>query len=778
MACLAVTFAFAGCDSSGRGKFARDIQRELKTAREEVAILIQAQEPGNPALADEQVIMLGYFERLRLGLGSPFRLIEYAYMDPRLSGTARSTIAWALLDATLDRRAYRIQPRGLGGMETGAGTEPLHLELIEQALRSTRDPRTGEIAVRTAYMLAAAEGSVGAGAPLLAAKVAALVRDQEIARRDAVRLLRSASERGSDPFVTLSSWRNSHQFEVEAPPAASPSPASDLEAAKLAPKLALKVRLIAMEEPPEAASAGDIRHRPVLSLATALRLAALADALNAPPQTPVWGTLGAYRRGLEQQPGVDSTLHAALHRFVHRSSNEEHFAAEHAIAFHALDGASPWVAHATLRTAVAMRTYAQERVWYPGYAAPTMRELKARHRIASLSFDRSVPAAWQPYYQRMVGEALADLSSVFPKLDLRGLHLRIGRTGMDNGVLASHSPERRTIYLPPGLGAGTIAHEVAHDLDWQVGKRKYKTPGSYATDLAISKNYNDQFAAAMRSLPLSSGPASGWHYGNRPAEIFARSVDWYVVSALAARGRSNGYLSAIQDDVLRGLGSVETPYPIGENAVAFSRLLTVSSALPEQAVDAFLVTHGPKRPVLGSELVTMLTRDLLRARPRASRFDGVLQGNFAAAFALLDSARQELGEIESSRAALHLGNPSTLPAEQRQLVDFAAEARARGVLVRYAQIMAGASGRQWMRILVNGTAPAFPYAEPEAGLVLRRLAALAGYSVPEPEVMFAEEPWMGFAGALSSGDAPADGVPSPVAPQASRLSMASTRSSL
>ncbi len=377
----------------------------------------------------------------------------------------------------------------------------------------------------------------------------------------------------------------------------------------------------------------------------------------------------------------------------------------------------------------------------------------------------------------MVAEALGDLSSVFPKLDLRGLHLRIGRTGMDNGVLASHSPERRTIYLPAGLGAGTIAHEVAHDLDWQVGKKKYGAQGSYATDLAIRNNYNDQFAAAMRSLPAPSGPAATWHYGNRPAEIFARSVDWYVVSALAARGRSNGYLSAIQDDVLRGLGSVETPYPIGQNAVAFSRLLTVSSALPEQAVGAFLATRGPARPVLGSELVGALTGNLLRTPVAGAWLELSAAGDSAAASAVLDSARAELAEIESSRAALHGGHPTALAVEQRQLVDFAAGARARGVLLRYAQGIAGARGRQWMRNLMYGNARAGPIAGPEAGELLRRLAALAGYSVPEPETVLPDKAAAGAERAAASAGVAPDGMSSPVSPQDSRPSIASTRSS-
>src|SRR5690348_9107204 len=42
-------------------------------------------------------IALGYLERLRLGLGSPFRLVDYALIDPRLDDSTRVRVAWALL---------------------------------------------------------------------------------------------------------------------------------------------------------------------------------------------------------------------------------------------------------------------------------------------------------------------------------------------------------------------------------------------------------------------------------------------------------------------------------------------------------------------------------------------------------------------------------------------------------------------------------------------------------------------------------------------------------
>src|SRR5882672_7493084 len=45
---------------------------------------------------DELAIALGYLERMRLGFGSPFRLVDEALTDPRLDTTMSERTAWAL----------------------------------------------------------------------------------------------------------------------------------------------------------------------------------------------------------------------------------------------------------------------------------------------------------------------------------------------------------------------------------------------------------------------------------------------------------------------------------------------------------------------------------------------------------------------------------------------------------------------------------------------------------------------------------------------------------
>ena len=55
---------------------------------------------------DIDAIAATYLDRLRLGLGSPFRLIDYALADRMLSDSVRRRVAYAMLDRTLDGDTY------------------------------------------------------------------------------------------------------------------------------------------------------------------------------------------------------------------------------------------------------------------------------------------------------------------------------------------------------------------------------------------------------------------------------------------------------------------------------------------------------------------------------------------------------------------------------------------------------------------------------------------------------------------------------------------------
>ena len=60
-------------------------------------------------------------------------------------------------------------------------TGAAHLALIERTVRSASDPRAGELTVRLAYLIESAKGGIVSSGVTIAAQVAALVRDHELA---------------------------------------------------------------------------------------------------------------------------------------------------------------------------------------------------------------------------------------------------------------------------------------------------------------------------------------------------------------------------------------------------------------------------------------------------------------------------------------------------------------------------------------------------------------------------------------------------------------------
>jgi hypothetical protein len=117
-----------------------------------------------------------------------------------------------------------------------------------------------------------------------------------------------------------------------------------------------------------------------------------------------------------------------------------------------------------------------------------------------------------------------------------------------------HDPRTRTLHLPVVSAGGTLTHELAHDLD-RVSAQQLGLAG-YRSDIVsrvatLGRGSNSKLAASLLALTEESESTRGTH-ADRPAEIFATRVDWFVASALARVGRSNGFLSAAQDEVLTG----------------------------------------------------------------------------------------------------------------------------------------------------------------------------------------------------------------------------------
>jgi hypothetical protein len=712
----------AGCVPREETRFAADVERELERGRE-FAVRVSSS-PSLPQPADR--LGAGYLERHRLGLGSPFRLIEYALQDPRLEPEERDRVGWALLAATLDGSGYRVDPRVLLPGDPAAATR--HLELIEGTILGAPNADGGVLAVRLAYAMAQAEASVPSGLPGRVAQSAALIRDRAVSRDDARRLLRAA-RRDQDPLALVMVWRVERRFNVEAPAALAAGSPREREAIALAPRLLEGIRTIGdrprvgpVVPTPEA------RQYPFLSRSAARQLATESAFYDYPPQTPVVVALGAFQ-------GSGARTGSARDEFFTRAVNEERLAAEYALLYHR-DAVDSSARLGVLAAAVAMRAYAQERPWFPGFEGPARRDLEERFGLMAIEFPESVPAHWRPYYRKMLESSLADLRRVLPSLDVRGLRIRVETRDGSPGTLAVHDPRTRTIYLPAATGAGTIAHEIAHDLDWQTALRRYNVRGDYATDRAVRES-DGRLARVMLGLSAASiTPSAVGHtqhsHATRPAEVFARSVDWFTAVTLARDGRLNGYLSSVQDDLLTGYGTVNPPDVTGAAGQALVALLDEVAPVYPETRRWFLQSYGQLRsptafdlarrileaPLDGHDAPEILGTDwagtlrdldtetededeeaeasLVRLQPALMRLAGVLQQ-----LDHLESARDTLlGLLGGSCGTVR--REGAVAGPRRDLVVMVTAARARGMAVNVAAELAGPEGRRWVDAQLRG----------------------------------------------------------------------------
>jgi hypothetical protein len=479
-------------------------------------------------------------------------------------------------------------------------------------------------------------------------------------------------------------------------------PSVEREALELAPRLAQALRTLGPRIGDVTADRPDAPevNPSLLSKVAAARLAQLADSLNMPPQAPVAVALRTYRHELLQQPWLTAEERARRDAFT-LLGQEERFAA----AYAQLVRISPYDAApslAAVSAAVGLRTYAQEPVWFPGFGGPTARELEERYGLASLRFSEGVPAEWRPYYRSMLDLALRDMQRVLPALDVRGLNVRFSGTKRGAATLAMHDPKARTLVLPPGSSAGTIAHEVAHDLDWQVALQRYRVRGDYASDRA-SRLGSDRLAARVSVLALDAAldaqPERGQAHARRPAENFARAIDWFVASSLAAQGRINGYLSSVQDDMLTGYGTVRAPDLSGRAGDALVNILDEVAPLYPETRDWFLKRYGSARAMSSYDLVRAIDELDLPQPPRHARAPAP-EGATAVdpAFAALRQTRENgFAAIDEwiCRSPGGAHDPDFERARRRLVVE-AAGARARGVALQQARRLAGEAGVRWV----------------------------------------------------------------------------------
>ena len=507
-----------------------------------------------------------YAERLRLGLGGPYRLIDAAMHDERL-GDERLQVARKLLDQIDDGDLYEVGPLVFVAAGVASSNAVAHFDLIQTTIESAQDPRIGELAIALAYEAAARDSAVTPYVAGRAVRVAALLRDRDLAIADARRLRAAARQRAVRPEHLVRAWRDEYRFAVEQPTLAPLDAADQREAARLATLLAGGIRAAA--EPVTGfmrRTADDLRRPPEIP-------GDAGDGEAVVPQSALIITLRAIRASSQAANLRVGAQH--WQEFFDHAVDEESFVTSLGAA--RLDVADDAVAAGiTLDAAIALRPFAQER--FTASRAPSVQELRSRFGV-NVSFSGAVAPAARIRVAGMLRDALVDMQTVTPSLSVHGLTFRVAPIAPNTRHLAFHDPARRIIHIDPSAVAGTIAHEIAHDLDWQMSKRKYRTKSNYATDYAASNGRVLAYAVSnlVAERALMGDPADA--AVERPAEVFARRFEWYMASALALRGRSNGYLSPVQNDWITGYSSAVRPDPSPAAARSFAELLAEATRM-------------------------------------------------------------------------------------------------------------------------------------------------------------------------------------------------------
>ena len=540
-------------------------------------------------------IALGYFARLQLGLGSPFRLVDLARTDPRLPIAWRSRVALALLARLADDRgAMRVLPHAVDiAMVTDSGAGDALLGVVDSVMALEGDSPLALDAIRIAAAQESARGAMRPGAVPLLDAAALLAFDRVRARHDVERAITAASRADGDLLQVVANWRAERRLAVERPLLAevTPSPrriASRLPAMVAAMEHANQLRDSAPRAPPAITL-------PV-NAATAMSMLISVRTRPAQPQVRLSvldAMIVAADRRSASTPSIVHMLNAA--------SNEETLAM--AVALTAGDSVlSPMAAAATLLATQGMRTLAQEAPFHPGTLALKPEQVVARLGLASLTFGRDVPEAWQPFYAREFAAAVDALHDVFPRASFVGLNVRIGDRVLA-GALAVHDPRTRTLTLPLATGFGAVGHELMHDLDWQSARDDAGREGTYATDNAVRAALAQPIAAPLARLaafvPTGATANAYTTEARRPAELLARGADWFLAAALARHGRMNGALSAVQDGWVRGYASAAGPEAFGDHGAA---LAAVFDAMPTLAVRASVPprSDAEREPDLGT----------------------------------------------------------------------------------------------------------------------------------------------------------------------------------
>jgi hypothetical protein len=241
-----------------------------------------------------------------------------------------------------------------------------------------------------------------------------------------------------------------------------------------------------------------------------------------------------------------------------------------------------------------MRPFAQEKVWFPGMAGPTAEEIRGRYGVR-VRIDSGVPESWRPYFLGSIDHAIEDLRSIAPAMTLQGLTIHLTMEASRPDALALHRPTTRTLEWPVTTGPGALAHEIAHDLDRQAALRANSRASGYASNRAVASGRSSFASALARLAPDQGTTRDSVDGGDRPAELLARSFEWFVVTRLAAQGKWNGTLASAQDEVLTGRTGVRAPAIGEEYGSAVIAALRPLLLLPSEEKRGFLSAYGPGR---------------------------------------------------------------------------------------------------------------------------------------------------------------------------------------
>ncbi|MGQ0640155.1 MAG: hypothetical protein ACT4P6_05185 [Gemmatimonadaceae bacterium] len=611
--------------------------------------------PAQPLASIRQdALQALYLARIEAGLGSPFRTVEAALRDPLLSDSIRTVFASALLAQALD-----LAPPAVGALALDSVTATV----VDSVVRVQAEPRRGEEIVRVAFELAAASGAVSQPEAAAAVEFAAVARDAAYARRDVARLVGAAHKGGMSPLDLLPNWRAERRFQVEEPVVYATAYASSRDLVAKAAALFDMLDTSAGER--RSFAAADSQRREARDVAVTVRQAArrLAIERGAPPSPAI----------LQMASGVP------LGRLVPPASNEEELAAAWLVV-HSLTRSEQRIwARAIVSTAVRLRIVAQDAVWFAGDHVPRVIELQERHGLRAITFPAGFRPAWRDYALQAVDRALTDARRVFPDLDLRGLRIHVGvKADWPARAMALHDPDSRTIYFPLVSAPGVLAHELGHDLDWQVARSVFGESGIYATD-GTARRASELLAAPVERLTGASAAGrskSARHSAaTRPTEVLARHVDWIVAAALASMGRSNGFLSTIQDGG-DALGNTTAPAP--DQVDAAVSVIAAATRVPTRTV-AEVLAGAARAPLVREAVARGLATNIRMpwSRRAVSPFDAL-----GAAPAML---RQAADPRQARRCLADAARAAGEPEWIGDVHALVADARSRDVMRRLQQ---------------------------------------------------------------------------------------------